>query len=149
MTAIKRRCLKAQGSINYIFMFAIALLFVLMTFTFIAEDYGGSKDVAMEHAENSSIKSQAVISKSNLENFGLWDDDFTMSLRPNHIIEVYKEGELVYVVHYENSTYREDVSEWSAGNGFSFGEIYVKCINGDLNACKFIITLQQGVWKRE
>jgi len=145
----RRKVSRGQGSIGYMFMIAMGLLFILIAFAFIIEDSGTSREAAMEHAENSSIKSQAVVSKSNLENFGLWNDDFTASLKSNHIIEVYKEGELVYAVHYENSTYREDVSRWSTANGLSFGEIYVKCIDGDLNACKFIIALQQGIWERE
>ena len=136
-------------AVNQVLSLLFDLKFLIIFFAFIIEDSGTSREAAMEHAENSSIKSQAVVSKSNLENFGLWNDDFTASLKSNHIIEVYKEGELVYAVHYENSTYREDVSRWSTANGLSFGEIYVKCIDGDLNACKFIIALQQGVWERE
>ena len=149
MTAIKRRCLKAQGSINYIFMFAIALLFVLMTFTFIAEDYGGSKDVAMEHAENSSIKSQAIIFKSQLETSNFWDDEYTVLLGSNYTIKIYEEEVLIYTVNYENTSFKKDVTKWGDFNGLPLSEIYEACLNNNLTACKFIITLKEGSWEEK
>lgn len=140
---------RGQSTFDYMFMVAIGLLFVLIAFVFITEDSGTPREVAMEHAENSSIKSQAVISKSQLENAGVWNDNFTVSLAGDYKINVYNGGELVYIINYENATYKENVADWNIVNGWSLGEIYEKCLNNDLNACKFVITLNQGGWQEK
>jgi len=140
---------KGQGSIDYAFMIALGLLFILIAFAFIIEDYERSRKTATEYAENLSIKSQAIISKSQLENFGFWNDNFTISLGSPYIIKIYNEGVLVYIVNYENTTFRDDIYEWNNVNGLSFFEIYEKCLNGNTTACKFLITLKEGIWEKQ
>lgn len=145
----RRKVSRGQGSIDYIFMIAMGLLFILIAFAFIIEDSGTSREAAMEHAKNSSIKSQAVIFKSQLEISNFWDDEYMVLLGSNYTIKIYEEEVLIYAVNYENTSFKEDVTKWDNFNGLSLFEIYEACLNNNLTACKFIITLKEGSWEEK
>ncbi|WP_082663054.1 class III signal peptide-containing protein [Thermococcus sp. 2319x1] len=155
---------KGQGSLEYLFMVAAALIIIFAVVSYIS----GSGSQATQQGDIALLQSQAELAKSKLTAKGLWNDEYCFyilseSYSKDKVGSKYgisikdkgsngkcdKSDRVIYYLDYSGSEYREEVKALYGDGKYNLKtlkELYDQCLAGDENACKVIITLDESLW---
>ncbi|WP_004069963.1 class III signal peptide-containing protein [Thermococcus litoralis] len=155
---------KGQGSLEYLFMVAAALIIIFVAVSYISSSGG---QVAQKSGI-ASLQSQAEIAKSRLSAKDLWNDEYCFyilsegyskdKVGSEYGISVKDKGsngkcditdKVIYYLDYRNARYKDDVKALYGDDRYklkTLKELYDLCLANDENACKVIITLDESLW---
>ena len=155
---------KGQGSLEYLFMIAAALIII-----FVVVHYLGENSVkASEQSQVASLQARTELAKSSLQAKGFWNDEhcfyilstsyaqdkvgseYGISIKdkgPNG--ECNQNDKVLYYVDYSYSEYRDEIKALYGDERYklkTLKELYDLCLANDERACKIIIALGESLW---
>ena len=155
---------KGQGSLEYLFMIAAALIIM-----FVVVQYLGENSVkASEQSQVASLQAQAELAKSSLQAKGFWNDEHCFYILSNSTsekdvgseygISIKDKGpngecnqndKVLYYVDYSDSEYRDEIKALYGDERYklkTLKELYDLCLANDERACKIIMALDESSW---
>ncbi|MDK2854659.1 MAG: hypothetical protein PWQ92_1553 [Thermococcaceae archaeon] len=155
---------KAQGSLEYLFMVAAALIIILVAVSHISSSGGR----VAQQSDIASLQSQAELAKFQLEVKDLWNDGYCFyilseSYSKDKVGSEYgisikdkgsngkcdKSDKIIYYLDYRNARYKDEIKALYGDDRYklkTLKELYDLCLANDENACKVIITLDESLW---